>query len=159
MRIVVSILLHILAFGALSVQSSPTRHVNLSPFEKVILEATRSKYLSDCPPGETYCGSGCCLAGQYCCGGSLCCTGSCCGSNCCLSGQTCCISQCCLAGETCCGSTCCYSDQNCCGGNTCCSGTCSGSECKSKKEDKRPTMNTANILLEHDPEMKQQEVI
>ena len=134
MRIVVSILLHILAFGALSVQSSPTRHVNLSPFEKVILEATRSKHLSECPPGETSCGS-----------------------DCCLSGQTCCISQCCLAGQTCCDSTCCYSDQNCCGGITCCSGTCSGSKCNTKKEGKRPTTNTANILLEH--EMKQQEVI
>lgn len=136
--IVVAFLVHILAFEALSVQSSPTRHISVSSFEKMILEATRSKYLSDCPPGETSCGFNCCSVGVSCCGGD-CCSGSCCGGTCCTG--TCCSSfQCCLPGQNCCGSSCC---SNQCCGSTCCEPveSCCGVECCKDtlgNDDKRP---------------------
>lgn len=140
----VAIPMLIVVFGAVYVQSFPTRRVDISPFEKIIFHPTLSKHLigGDCPVGQVSCNGvccfgqiccgmngACCTSGQYCCGGSLCCSGSCCGSACCLFHQTCCGSHCCMAGQTCCG------------GSTCCNGSCSGTQCTSLKNRPGPTMN------------------
>ena len=111
---VVAVLVYIIAFGALSVQSFPTaHHKNESPFEQAVLKAKHLRVDGQCQPGETACGSNCCLMTQSCCGGN----------------------NCCLSNEECCGfDTCCYRTQTCCGDVNCCSGTCNGTHCIEKEK-------------------------
>ena len=139
MRVVTALLVYILAFGALTVQSFPAKsQENKSPFEKIISNANRLT-AAGCPAGESACGSSCCLMMQKCCGGEECCsTGEdCCGfSTCCYRTETCCGDVTCCSG-TCCGSKCCSSSESCCGGS-CCSGTCNGTQCIVK--DKHPRL-------------------
>ena len=78
-----------------------------------------------CAPSETCCGSGCCIAGDYCCPdqagcckvGDHCCTG---GGCCPAAAPKCCYPGCCPETSTCCGSGCCPPGSFCCADKTGC---------------------------------------